>query len=45
MKYLSDDGSGDRVINQTKTQDICCECALREMLAKPLSRRESWSLG
>ena len=31
------------MVNQMKTQDICCEYTLREMSAKPLSKRESWS--
>ena len=33
----------DRMVNQTKTQDICCKCTLRETSAKLLSKRESQS--
>ena len=40
-KYSSDNGSDNRMLNQMK--DICCECTLRGMLAKLLSRRESQS--
>ena len=42
-KYLLDDGSDDRIINQMRTQDIWCKCTLRGTLAKPLPKRESWS--
>ena len=38
-----DNGSDNRMLNQMKTQDICCECTLRGMLAKLLSGRESQS--
>ena len=31
--------------NQMKTQDSCYGCTLREMSAKPMSRRESLSSG
>ena len=40
---MSDDRSDDGMINQTKTQDSCYGCTLRETSAKLLSRRESWS--